>query len=496
MPDLPQEEFIDLGDGVGLVHRHASPEGFGNGEEPFVVHLADFVGQFMQFRQIHMDQTDFQAADSLQQPGFDVPFDGHHFASGLHLGTQGMVGVDEFVERPAGDLDDAVVQGGFEASGGLPGHGVFDFIQGIAGSDLGSHFGNGIPGCLGSQGRRTAHTGVHFDDDVFLTVRVQGILHVAGAFHPQFPHNVDGCSPQHLHFPVRQGLAGCHHDGVTGMYPHRVDVFHVADGDAVVLMVPHHFVFDFFPAGHGPFDQGLTDQGVHQPLGGDVIQLIHVVGDAATGTTQGIGRTHDQGEPHLLGEFLSRIHTFHNGALGNGLMEFFHGFLEQFPVFRLHDAGDLGAQELDIVFLQDAFFIQFDGQVQADLPAQGGQQGIRPFLGDDSFQEFHIQGLHIDPVSNVHIGHDGGRVGVHQHHFQPLFLQGAAGLGTAVVEFRSLTDDDRAGTNDHDFLYIFLLWHNQCPPIILMNRSNRYPLPLGPGDASGWYCTVKVGCFR
>ncbi len=469
MADLPQEEFIDLGDGVGLVHSHPSPEGFGDGKEPFVVHFPDFfkdflVRQLVEFRHIHVGQADFQAADGFQQAGFDVPFDGHHFPGGLHLGPQGVVGIDELVKRPAGDLDDTVVQGGFEAGGSLLGHCVFDFVQGVPGSNLGGHFGDGIARCLGSQGGRPAHPGVHFDDDVFFTVRVQGVLHVAGPFHPQFTDDVDGGGPEHLHFPVRQGLAGSHHDGVPGMDPHRVDVFHVADGDAVVFMVPDHFVFDFLPAGHGPFDQGLADQGVHQPFGGDVIQLVHVVGNAAPGAAQGIGRPYDQREPDLLGEFLGGVHAFHNGALGNGLVEFFHGFLEQFPVFRLHDAGDLGAQELHIVFLQDALLIQFDGQVQADLPAQGGQERIRPFLGDDGFQEFHIQGFHIHPVGDVHVGHDGGRVGVHQHHFQSFFLQGPAGLGAGIVEFSRLTDDDRAGTDDHDFFYILFFWHISALP--------------------------------
>ncbi len=414
MADLPQEEFIDLGDGVSLIHGHASPESFGDGKEPFVIHLADFVehflvGQLVQFRQIHMDQADFQTADRFQQTGFDVPFNGHDLAGGLHLGTQGMVGVDEFVERPAGNLDDTVVQGGLEAGGGLLRYSVLDFIQRITGSNLGSHFGNGISGSFGSQSGRTAYTGVHFDDDVFLAVRVQGILHVAGPFHAQFPHDVDGSGTQHLHFPVGQGLAGCHYDGVAGVYAHRVDIFHVADGDAVIRMIPHHFVFDFLPAGHGPFNQGLADQGVHQTLGGDVIQLIHVVSDTAAGAAQGIGRTHDQGEAHLPGKLLGCIHTLHDGALRNGLMQFLHGFLEQFPVFCLHNAGDLGAQELYVVFLQDALLIQFNGQVQADLAAQGSQQGIRAFLGNDGFQEFHIQGFHIHPVGNVHISHDGGR---------------------------------------------------------------------------------------
>src|SRR5439155_14261936 len=49
----------------------------------------------------------------------------------------------------------------------------------------------------------------------------------------------------------------------------------------------------------------------------------------------------------------------------------------------------------------------------------------------------------------------------------------------------------------------FLLCHSGCSPnsspsaprsIISTNLRNRYRASCGPGDASGWYCTEKVGC--
>ena len=40
-------------------------------------------------------------------------------------------------------------------------------------------------------------------------------------------------------------------DGVAGVDAHRVEVLHVADGDAVVVGVAHHFVLDLFPARAG-----------------------------------------------------------------------------------------------------------------------------------------------------------------------------------------------------------------------------------------------------
>ena len=50
-------------------------------------------------------------------------------------------------------------------------------------------------------------------------------------------------------------------------------------------------------------------------------------------------------------------------------MEFFHRFFEEFSVLSLHDARDLGPNELHIVFFEDARLIKFDGKVKANLAA-------------------------------------------------------------------------------------------------------------------------------
>ena len=65
-----------------------------------------------------------------------------------------------------------------------------------------------------------------------------------------------------------------------------------------------------------------------------------------------------------------------------------------------------------------------------------------------------VQGFDVDMVSNVLVSHDGGGVGVDQHHLQALLLQGAAGLGTGVVELGGLTDDDGAAADDQHLFNI------------------------------------------
>ena len=75
----------------------------------------------------------------------------HHLARGLHLGRGAPVPVGELVEGPAGDLDDAVVEGRLEGGLGAPGYGVVDLVQTAPYGDLGRDAGDGIPGRLAGQ---------------------------------------------------------------------------------------------------------------------------------------------------------------------------------------------------------------------------------------------------------------------------------------------------------------------------------------------------------
>ena len=50
----------------------------------------------------------------------------------------------------------------------------------------------------------------------------------------------------------------------------------------------------------------------------------------------------------------------------------------------------------------------------------------------------------VGAVGQIGVGHDRGRVGIHQHDPITLFLQGTNRLGAGVVELTCLTDDDWA----------------------------------------------------
>ena len=48
---------------------------------------------------------------------------------------------------------------------------------------------------------------------------------------------------------------------------------------------------------------------------------------------------------------------------------------------------------------------------------------------------------------------------IDQHDLVALFAQGFAGLGAGIIEFAGLADDDRAGTDEQDFVNIVATRH-------------------------------------
>ena len=125
------------------------------------------------------------------------------------------------------------------------------------------------------------------------------------------------------------------------------------------------------------------------------------------------------------------------------------------------------------------------GQVERSLATQACQQSVWTLTVDHQLQELRRERLDIGTVCDARIGHDRGRVGVDQHRGVALFSERPARLGTCVIEFGRLADDDRPRPDDQDL-------HT----VIERNSSNRRWLSWGPGQPSGWYCTENTGSSR
>ena len=463
---LVQEKEVDPRDRADLLRRHASLQRLEHGKNPPVVPGGEPLpeGKRGKGRRVQAVQADFRAPHGLHQGLLKALADGHDLAGGLHPGAERAGAARELVEGPFGKFDRHIVQGGLEAGAGHAGDVVHHFVQGIAQGDAGGYLGDGIAGGLARQGGGAGDPRIDLDHRVFKGIRVQGELAVAAAHDAQGLDHAEGSRTEHLVFPVRQRQRRGRHDAVPGVDAHGVHVFHGTDGHRVAGRVPHDLELDLLPAGNAFFHQDLADRGGVQAAPGDPFKLVAVFGDAPAAAAQGVGRPDDYRIADGIGGAEGLLRAFCDLGGNAGLPDGTHGVPEFFPVLGPLDGLDGGAQQPDPVFGKDPGAAQLHGEGQGGLPPEAGQQPVRAFLRDDAAKGFHIQGLQVDFVRHVPVGHDGGGVGIHQRHVHALRLEYAAGLGPGVIEFRCLADDDGAGADDQRFPDRRVLRHAFSPP--------------------------------
>ena len=132
-------------------------------------------------------------------------------------------------------------------------------------------------------------------DDAATGFGLNSPLHVGSTgFYADGFHDLQGVITHGLVSAVIEALDRSHRDGVTGMHAHGVQVFDGADDNGVALLVAHDFHFEFFPAEERFFDKDfVVERGVKAAVD-DGFKFFGVVGDTATGTTEGKARADDQ----------------------------------------------------------------------------------------------------------------------------------------------------------------------------------------------------------
>ncbi len=453
---LRQEPDINLGERRHLRHHPALAEGFRDGEDAFVGGLPQALPNLHLVPAGHAlgaeaEGADLKGAQPLEQRGFESPLDGHDLAGGLHLRADGAVGGLELVEGPAWDLHHTVVQGRLETGERLLRHRVGNFIEAQADRDLRGDAGDWVAGGFRGQGGGAADSWIDFDHDVIVALRVEAELHVAAAFDAERADDLEGGAAEHLVLLIPEGLRGSDDDGVAGMDAHRINVFHVADGDAGIGGVSHHLILDLFPADHALLDKDLVNHAEFEAAGARVAQLVLIPHDPAARPAEGVGRTHDHGIADGAGERAGFFQRIHDRARRNRLADGLHGIFEALAVFGLFDSLQRRAEQLNAKLIQDAGAGKLRRQIQSGLASQRADKPLRTLLLDHVRGKLQRQRLDINPLRHIEIRHDRRRVGVDQHNLNPLLPQRLTRLRPGIIKLRRLSDDDGAGAYHHYF---------------------------------------------
>ena len=325
----------------------------------------------------------FKRAPRLHQRFFEGAAHGHHFADRFHLRPERVVGAGKFFELPLGDLDDHVVDGGLEAGRRLARDVVGNLVERVTHGELGGDLRDRKAGSLRSQRRRTRHARVHLDHDHAAVGGIDGELHIRSAgLHADLAHHGDRCVAHLLVLAIGERLRGRDGDGVAGMHAHGIEILNRADDDDVVGEVAHHLELVFLPAENALFNQALVDRRKIEAARQNLHQLFAVVGDAAAGAAQRKARPDQHRKTDLAGEIQAVAKIVHQRRLGNIEADANHRVFEEQTVFGLLDGLELGADQLDVVAIENAGVGEIDGEIERRLSADCGEQRELAGAGD------------------------------------------------------------------------------------------------------------------
>ena len=143
--------------------------------------------------------------------------------------------------------------------------------------------------------------------------------------------------------------------------------------------------------------------------------------------------------------------------------------------------------------------------LSAVWPPMVGKSALGPLLLDDARDGAPVDRLDINRIGALRVGHDGGRIGVHQNDPITLFFQCFTRLSSRIIELTGLTDNDRPRADDQDAVDVGSLGHAFAYPSAVfclatlrlrefacmrltmryMKCSNSRRRSCGPGLASG-----------
>ena len=305
--------------------------------------------------------------------------DRHHLACRLHLTAEQAIGARELVEREARQFHHDVVEGGLKGGDGGARDGVRDLAQRATDGDLRRDARDRISGRLAGECRAAADTRVHLDHHVLGVVGREGQLHVAAPLHTEGANDVERGGAEALVHRVGQRLHGGDHDAVARMHAERVDILHGADGDAGVLGVAHHLVFDLLPANEAALDHHLANRAGAQAALHPLPVLLFGGNDAAPRATEGEGGANDRGEADLRERRRCRLHALvvvrplHHGAWRRWLPDAIAHLAEELTILRHLDRRERRAKEANRMPFEDAGIIKCHRHVECRLSAESGE---------------------------------------------------------------------------------------------------------------------------
>ena len=221
------------------------------------------------------------------------------------------------------------------------------------------------------------------------------------------------------------------------MNAQRVEILHIADGDAVVVAVAHYLILNLLPALQRLLHQHLRRES--ECLLCQAVKLLLVVAESGAQAAQGIGSTQDDGIAQLCCSTAGLLNVLTGFALNGLHANFIETAHKEFTVFGVDDGLHGCTEHAHAVTFKNAALVEFHTAVQRRLSAKGQQDAVGTFFLDDSLNEIRLHGEEINLVGHTLRGLHGCDVRVDEHRLYAFLAQGLQCLRAGIVELTGFT---------------------------------------------------------
>jgi hypothetical protein len=414
------------------------------------------------------------APPGRRTPSRTPPPQPERLADRAHLGAEPALGQRELLEVEARRLDGDVVECRLERRRRLAGDVVRQLVERVADGEESRELRDREARRLRGERRRARDARVHLDHAVLACIGRDGELHVrAAGGDADRACRRERRVTQLLVDAVGQRLLRRDRPRVAGVHAHRIQVLDRADDDGVAACVAHHLELVLLPAREVLLHENLADRTGTQTVFDRPAKVRLAHDDCAAHTAQGEGGT-DDCRDRKVDARIPRDDGARRRDPGG-----VRRLAEELAILGAVDCVEVGADQLD------PERCEFDGKVERGLPAERRQDRVWPLALDHLRHGLGVERLEVRRVGPLRVGHDRRRVRVDQHDAVALAPQDAARLRARVVELACLPNPDRAGAEDQDRAKVGALRH------VSARRSKKGSASSGPGDASGWNCTLS-----
>jgi hypothetical protein len=153
---------------------------------------------------------------------------------------------------------------------------------------------------------------------------------------------------------------------------------HVAANDNVVGGVTDNLVLELLPSLERLLDEDLRGEG--ERFGGKVTELVLVLSETGSESTEGEGGTEDDGVTDLLGGDEGVVDARDGGRGGGGNANLLESLDEEVAVLGNLKSADLGTENLDTETLQDTHLLELDTDVEGGLSTESEEDTVGALL--------------------------------------------------------------------------------------------------------------------